>query len=131
MALRAAPELDRPAACIGAAADVPGQPHGRLGGVALMVGSALANVWDRLFTWQGAAVVALLFFVARPVSVQASLLGSSATRSQRLLTSWFGIRGVGSFYYLMYALEHAPRSAAEPRCSATWPIFRLPTSASL
>ncbi|CAH2802412.1 MAG: NhaP-type Na+/H+ and K+/H+ antiporters [uncultured Caballeronia sp.] len=83
--------------------------------VMLMVGSALANVWDRLFTWQGpAVVVGLLFFVARPVSVQASLLGPSATRSQRLLTSWFGIRGVGSFYYLMYALEHAPRSAAEP-----------------
>jgi sodium/hydrogen antiporter len=82
--------------------------------IMLMVGSVLANVWDRLFTWQGAAVVGLLFFVARPLSVQASLLGSSATRSQRLLTSWFGIRGVGSFYYLMYALEHAPRSVAEP-----------------
>jgi len=81
--------------------------------IMLMVGSVLANVWDRLFTWQGAAVVGLLFFVARPVSVQASLLGSSATRSQRLLTSWFGIRGVGSFYYLMYALEHAPRNVAE------------------
>ncbi|QIE23984.1 K(+)/H(+) antiporter NhaP2 [Caballeronia sp. SBC1] len=82
--------------------------------VMLMVGSVLANVWGRLFTWQGAAVIGLLFFVVRPLSVQASLLGSSATRSQRLLTSWFGIRGVGSFYYLMYALEHAPRSAAEP-----------------
>jgi NhaP-type Na+/H+ or K+/H+ antiporter len=82
--------------------------------VMLMIGSALANVWGELFTWQGAAVIALLFLVARPVSVQASLLGSSATRSQRLLTSWFGIRGVGSFYYLLYALEHAPRSAAVP-----------------
>jgi sodium/hydrogen antiporter len=82
--------------------------------VMLMIGSALASVWDRLFTWQGAALVALLFLVARPVSVQASLLGSSATRSQRLLTSWFGIRGVGSFYYLLYALERAPHSAAVP-----------------
>jgi NhaP-type Na+/H+ or K+/H+ antiporter len=82
--------------------------------VMLMVGSVLANVWDHLFTWRGAAIVALLFFVARPISVQASLIGSSATRSQRLLTSWFGIRGVGSFYYLLYALEHAPRSAAQP-----------------
>ena len=24
----------------------------------------------------------------------------------RLLTGWFGIRGIGSLYYLMYAIEH-------------------------
>jgi NhaP-type Na+/H+ or K+/H+ antiporter len=82
--------------------------------IMLIVGSVLANVWKQLFTWQGAAVTALLFLVARPLSVQASLIGSSATAPQRLLTSWFGIRGVGSFYYLAYALEHAPRSAAQP-----------------
>lgn len=82
--------------------------------VMLMVGSALANVWHDLFTWRGAAIVVLLFLIARPLSVQMSLLGSSATASQRWLISWFGIRGVGSFYYLMYALEHAPRAAAAP-----------------
>jgi NhaP-type Na+/H+ or K+/H+ antiporter len=82
--------------------------------VMLMIGSTLANAWGTLFTWRGGALVALLFLIARPVSVQASLLGSSTTRSQRWLISWFGIRGVGSFYYLMYALEHAPRSAAAP-----------------
>ena len=37
-----------------------------------------------------------------------------ATGPQRRLMSWFGIRGVGSFYYLMFALEHAPTSAAAP-----------------
>jgi NhaP-type Na+/H+ or K+/H+ antiporter len=39
------------------------------------------------------------------VSVELSLLGSSATPTQRRLMSWFGIRGVGSFYYLAFALE--------------------------
>ena len=28
--------------------------------------------------------------------------------------SWFGIRGIGSFYYLAYALEHGPRAAVLP-----------------
>ena len=82
--------------------------------IMLMVGSALANVWQHLFTWQAAALIALLFLIARPLSVQASLIGSGATGVQRLLMSWFGIRGVGSFYYLLYALEHAPRAAAAP-----------------
>ena len=34
------------------------------------------------------------------------LLGSRSTREQRWLTSWFGIRGIGSIYYLMYAINH-------------------------
>ena len=49
----------------------------------------------------------LLFFVARPVSVWLGLLGTtSVSRDQRILLSWFGIRGVGSIYYLMYAINH-------------------------
>jgi NhaP-type Na+/H+ or K+/H+ antiporter len=27
-------------------------------------------------------------------------------RGERILISWFGIRGVGSIYYLMYAINH-------------------------
>jgi phosphotransferase system glucose/maltose/N-acetylglucosamine-specific IIC component len=51
--------------------------------------------------------VLLLFFVARPVSVWLGLLGSSGvSRDQRFLISWFGIRGIGSIYYLMFALHH-------------------------
>ena len=34
------------------------------------------------------------------------LAGSSATASQRVLIGWFGIRGIGSLYYLMYAINH-------------------------
>ena len=49
----------------------------------------------------------LLFFLARPVSVWLGLLGAtSVSRDQRILISWFGIRGVGSVFYLMYAINH-------------------------
>lgn len=49
----------------------------------------------------------LLFFVARPLSVRFGLLGATTvSRDQRILISWFGIRGVGSIFYLMYAINH-------------------------
>jgi NhaP-type Na+/H+ or K+/H+ antiporter len=35
----------------------------------------------------------------------------SVSRDQRFLISWFGIRGVGSIFYLMYAINHG---LAEP-----------------
>ncbi|OYY95780.1 MAG: sodium:proton antiporter [Hydrogenophilales bacterium 28-61-23] len=50
--------------------------------------------------------VPLLFVVVRPVSVWLGLLGAPVSRDQRLLISWFGIRGIGSIYYLMYAINH-------------------------
>jgi NhaP-type Na+/H+ or K+/H+ antiporter len=42
------------------------------------------------------------------------LLGAPVSRDQRILISWFGIRGIGSIYYLMYAINHGlPDSLAE------------------
>jgi NhaP-type Na+/H+ or K+/H+ antiporter len=56
----------------------------------------------------------LLFLVLRPVSVALGLFGSPVSPNQRVLISWFGIRGIGSIYYLMYAINHGlPRSLAE------------------
>jgi NhaP-type Na+/H+ or K+/H+ antiporter len=82
--------------------------------IMLFVGAVLGSIWRDLFTWQAGALIAALFVLVRPAAVEASLAGSMASASQRRLMSWFGIRGVGSFYYLMYALEHAPKSAAAP-----------------
>jgi NhaP-type Na+/H+ or K+/H+ antiporter len=48
------------------------------------------------------------------VSVELSLLGSSATPTQRRLISWFAIRGIGSFYYLAYALEYGAAADVTP-----------------
>jgi NhaP-type Na+/H+ or K+/H+ antiporter len=49
----------------------------------------------------------LLFVVARPLAVWLGLVGATTvSRDQRILISWFGIRGVGSIFYLMYAINH-------------------------
>ncbi len=51
-------------------------------------------------------LLVLLFLVIRPVSVWLGLLGAPISRDQRVMIAWFGIRGIGSIYYLMYAIDH-------------------------
>ena len=46
----------------------------------------------------------LLFCVVRPIAVSLGLAGLQMPRDQRLLIGWFGIRGIGSIYYLLYAI---------------------------
>lgn len=58
--------------------------------------------------------IALLFLVVRPVSVSLGLIGAKVARDQRRLISWFGIRGIGSIYYLMFAINQGlARALAE------------------
>ena len=47
-----------------------------------------------------------VFLIVRPLSVYIGLLGAPVSRDQRIMISWFGIRGIGSIYYLMYAINH-------------------------
>lgn len=58
------------------------------------------------FSMEGAVAAFLLLLVVRPVSVVASLVGERAGRTQRVLMGWFGIRGIGSLYYLMFSLQY-------------------------
>jgi NhaP-type Na+/H+ or K+/H+ antiporter len=71
--------------------------------VVLVVGAMLA------FIRVDASVlvfVILLFVLVRPVSVWLGLLGTDFSGDQRRLIGWFGIRGIGSVYYLMFAISH-------------------------
>ncbi|MEP4391795.1 cation:proton antiporter, partial [Marinobacter sp.] len=61
--------------------------------------------WDS-WSWRAVGFAAFLFFVARPISVHLGLLGSKAPIRLRNLAGWFGVRGIGSLYYLMYAIQH-------------------------
>ena len=55
--------------------------------------------------WEAAAMAAFLFLVARPLSVYAGLIGSDTSMRLRALTAWFGVRGIGSIFYLVFAIE--------------------------
>ena len=77
-------------------------------GIVLAVGVLLATVKFRMeVLW----FVPVLFLVIRPLSVGAALLGTQVTGAQRWLMCWFGIRGIGSLYYLLYAISHGIKPA--------------------
>lgn len=80
----------------------------------MIIGNVLSTLPVPLFTWSSAALIVALFVLVRPLAVEASLVGSQASQAQRRLMSWFGIRGIGSFYYLAYALEYGPRADVLP-----------------
>ena len=55
--------------------------------------------------------VPLLLLAIRPLAVAVGVTGLPVEPAQRRLLGWFGIRGIGSLYYLTYAIEHG---VAEP-----------------
>ncbi|MFF6897113.1 cation:proton antiporter domain-containing protein [Streptomyces hydrogenans] len=63
-------------------------------------------------TWQDALVAVLLLLVVRPAAGYAALLGGATGPQERLVTAVYGIRGVGSLFYLAYALGHTGLFAA-------------------
>jgi NhaP-type Na+/H+ or K+/H+ antiporter len=68
--------------------------------------------------------VAVLLLVIRPIAVYLGLLAANVPRNQLALMSWFGIRGIGSIYYLMYALGFgvAPSIARQLISVTLWVI---------
>ncbi len=70
----------------------------------LLLGGLLSGGY---FDARALVLALVLFVVVRPVSVVLGLAGEHVPRRQLVLMGWFGIRGVGSLYYLMFAITHA------------------------
>lgn len=70
--------------------------------VLLVGGTLFLNSWS----WQAIGVALFVFVFVRPVSVLMGLWGTRTAWRMRGLTGWFGVRGIGSLYYLMYAIQH-------------------------
>jgi len=56
------------------------------------------------FSLDGLGLALLVLLIVRPLSVLLGLLGGYSSGRQLALMSWFGIRGVGSLYYLTFAI---------------------------
>ncbi len=84
--------------------------------VLLLLGVAVSQGLLAPLSWQGALVGVLLVFVIRPVVGWLVLHPSLPTGPdrvpgglrprERVVTAFYGIRGVGSLYYLAYGLAH-------------------------
>ena len=70
--------------------------------VLLIGGTLFLDSWS----WRAVGLALFLFVVARPVSVLVGLLGTRTLWPTRGMVGWFGVRGIGSLYYLMFAIQH-------------------------
>jgi NhaP-type Na+/H+ or K+/H+ antiporter len=71
--------------------------------------------------WSEILAAILILFVVRPITGLIGMVGAKATRSEKLTIAFFGIRGVGSFYYLAYGLNHGQFEDAD----RLWTILSL------
>ena len=70
--------------------------------IILLGGTLFIDSWS----WRAVGFAAFVFMVARPLSVYIGLWRSGMPMKIRGMSAWFGVRGIGSLYYLMYAIQH-------------------------
>ena len=73
----------------------------------ILFGGALVSGLLSPLRWQDIVAAVAIILLVRPIAGLAGLAGFTADRTEKLTLAFFGIRGVGSFYYLAYALNHA------------------------
>lgn len=71
----------------------------------LLLGGILPALWPVL-DWRHSLIGFGLLLVIRPLVGWLSLLGSGMTSGDRLIVGFFGVRGIGSIYYVGYATGH-------------------------
>ncbi len=70
--------------------------------IVLIVGIMLPDITFVNGVWW---FIPALFLLVRPVSIYLCLLGQSFKREQMVIIGWFGIRGIGSIFYLFFAVD--------------------------
>ena len=90
--------------------------------VLLLGGMMVREYW----TWTSVGFALFLFLVARPVSVFIGLIGTNTSMRIRGISAWFGVRGIGSIYYLSYAIQHGlPTALAREMIQLTLVVITL------
>lgn len=79
----------------------------------LMLGSMLSVTGLGAPGVSGWLLVAVLILAIRPAAVALSFLGSRLPRGERLFIAWFGVRGIGSLYYVSIAVGSGYLAAGE------------------
>lgn len=76
--------------------------------IMVLFGGAIARGLLDALDWRHVAIAALTILVIRPVAGGLAMVGfDRAPWRDRAAISFFGVRGIATFYYLSYALEEA------------------------
>jgi NhaP-type Na+/H+ or K+/H+ antiporter len=80
--------------------------------ILVLFGGAIAGGLLDPLGWDGVAAALLFLFLVRPAAGLVALLGTGRPYAERAAIAFFGIRGLGSFYYLAYALNRGEEGFA-------------------
>ncbi|MEZ0471548.1 cation:proton antiporter [Luteimonas salinilitoris] len=80
----------------------------------LLLGGALASGILSDLDWRGVVFALVFVLVVRPLAGWLGLIGAPLATRDRWAIAVFGVRGIGSLYYLAFAMNHAAfRDAGE------------------
>ena len=82
--------------------------------VILLLGSMLTTAGLSVPGWEGWLLAVLLLVVVRPLAVLISLVGSRMDQpDEKAFVAWFGVRGVGTLYYVALIVTSGGLAARE------------------
>jgi NhaP-type Na+/H+ or K+/H+ antiporter len=78
----------------------------------ILIGGAFPLLWPQL-EWRHIALSLILLLVIRPLGGWLSLAGTDLKGRERMVVAAYGVRGIGSIYYLGFATSHMEMANAE------------------
>ncbi len=83
--------------------------------ILILLGAAIVNGLFAPLTWQAMGLGLFFVLAIRPLAGLLGLIGTGIPGQQRRAIAIYGIRGIGTFYYLAYGLNNAGISDDEGR----------------
>ena len=71
----------------------------------ILIGGTFPGLFGEL-DWVHAGIAVALLLIVRPLVGWLSMLGTGLPPQERLVVAFYGVRGIGSIYYLAYAASH-------------------------
>ena len=96
--------------------------------ILVLLGGAIARGLLEGIGWAELLVALAFLLLVRPVAGWVGLMGGKTGPRERLAISYFGIRGIGSLYYVGYALTHGNFDAEAHRL---WALIALIVALSI
>ncbi|WP_461163865.1 cation:proton antiporter [Arthrobacter sp. R4-81] len=96
--------------------------------ILVLLGGAIARGLLAGIGWAEVAMAAMFLLLVRPLAGWIGLLGGTTGPRERIAISFFGIRGIGSLYYLAYALGKGEFGG---QASQLWALVGLVVAASV